>query len=47
MKTEGKTNIQVRVDNKVTTKVIKSTHNDNPEETDREITESTHPEEEK
>lgn len=38
MKTEGKTHIQVRVGNKVTTKVIKSIHNDDQKETDREIT---------
>jgi len=37
-KTEGRTHIQIRVGNKVITKVIKSIHNDSVEETDREIT---------
>lgn len=37
-KTEGKTHIQVKVGNKVIQKVIKSVHNTNPEETDRELT---------
>jgi len=36
-KTEGKTYIQVRVGDKVETKVIKTTHNDDIAETDREI----------
>lgn len=40
MKTEGKTNVEVRVGNKITLKTITSIHNDNPEETDREITEN-------
>ncbi|MBA7644888.1 hypothetical protein ES703_52635 [subsurface metagenome] len=39
MKTEGKTHIQVRVGNKVVSQIIKSVHNNNIEETDREITE--------
>jgi len=38
-KIEGKTHIQVRVGDKVIQKIIKSVHNDNPKETDREITE--------
>lgn len=38
-KTESKTRIQVRVGDKVTTKVITSIHNDDLKETDREITE--------
>lgn len=38
MKTEGRTHLQVRVGDKVEQKVIKSVHNDKPEETDKEIT---------
>jgi len=38
-KTEGKTHIQVRVGDKVIQKIIKSIHNDDSKETDREITE--------
>lgn len=37
-KTEGRTNIQVKVGNKVIQKVIKSVHNTNTAEVDREIT---------
>lgn len=39
-KTEGKTNVEVRVGDKVTLKTITSIHNDNPDETDREIAEA-------
>lgn len=38
MKTEGKTHIQVRVGNKVIQKVIKTVHNTNAAEVDREVT---------
>lgn len=37
-KTEGRTNIQVKVGNKVVQKTIKSVHNTNAGEVDREIT---------
>ena len=38
-KTEGKTHIQVRVGDKVVRQIIKSVHNDDPRETDEELTE--------
>lgn len=37
-KTESKTTVEVRIGNKVTLTTITSIHNDNPDETDREIT---------
>ena len=46
-KTEGEAYVQIVVGDKVVTKIVKSVHNDDSKETDRELTEQYGHEEKK